>query len=233
MIGEVVRLGRGLERKPLIYPTLYKTLVFTLFVGVFALIEHAIKGLWSGKGLTGGLVDFFEKGPYELLANSLVVFVACIPFFGVKELGRVLGQDKVRALLPEKSRPGNRGIGAGMTRCVSDLLRRYLAILTWGTEYSRRGLAAVSGSDARVPLELIFNERPRSVRCSRRRHTLGDDVRGSLDYALEHLGESLKLIVVLGHSGCGAVTAAVDVFLTQRATCRLRRSTRCARWSTG
>ena len=98
MIGEVVRLGRGLERKPLIYPTLYKTLVFTLFVGVFALIEHAIKGLWSGKGLTGGLVDFFEKGPYELLANSLVVFVACIPFFGVKELGRVLGQDKVRAL---------------------------------------------------------------------------------------------------------------------------------------
>ena len=29
-----------------------------------------------------------------------------------------------------------------MTRCVSDLLRRYLAILTWGTEYSRRTLDA-------------------------------------------------------------------------------------------
>ena len=44
-------------------------------------------------------------------------------------------------------------------------------------------------------------------------NTLGDDVRGSLNYAIEHLGESLKLIVVLGHSGCGAVTAAADVFL--------------------
>jgi hypothetical protein len=33
-----------------------------------------------------------------LLANSLVVFVAFFPFFGVKELGRVLGQDKIKAL---------------------------------------------------------------------------------------------------------------------------------------
>ena len=43
-------------------------------------------------------------------------------------------------------------------------------------------------------------------------NTLGDDVRGSIDYALEHLGESLKLVVVLGHSGCGAITEAVNVF---------------------
>jgi hypothetical protein len=98
MIGDVFRLGRGLERKPLIYPTLYKTVVFTLFVGVFTLIEHAIKGLWKGEGFTRGVVDFLGKGPYELLANSLIVFVAFIPFFAVKELGRVLGEEKIRAL---------------------------------------------------------------------------------------------------------------------------------------
>jgi hypothetical protein len=98
MIGEVIRLGRGLEQKPLIYPTLYKTVAFTFFVGVFKLIEQVIKGLWKGEGLTGGLIEFFEKGSLELLANSLVVFVAFIPFFGVKELGRVLGEDKIRAL---------------------------------------------------------------------------------------------------------------------------------------
>jgi carbonic anhydrase len=38
-------------------------------------------------------------------------------------------------------------------------------------------------------------------------------VLGSLKYAIEHLRGSLKIVVVLGHSGCGAVTAAVDVFL--------------------
>jgi hypothetical protein len=98
MIGEVVRLGRGLERKPLIYPTLYKTVVFTLFVGAFKIVEEVVKGLLTGEGITGGLAYFFEKGPYELLANSIIVFVAFIPFFGIKELGRVLGQDKIRTL---------------------------------------------------------------------------------------------------------------------------------------
>jgi hypothetical protein len=98
MIGDAVRLGRGLERKPLIYPALYKTVVFTLFVAVFTLIEHGVRGLWEGEGFTSGVVDFFGKGSDEILANSLVVFVAFIPFFGIKELGRVVGQDKIRGL---------------------------------------------------------------------------------------------------------------------------------------
>jgi hypothetical protein len=52
----------------------------------------------------GGVADFFGKG-HELLANSLVVFVAFIPFFGVKELGRVLGQDKIWALFFQRREP--------------------------------------------------------------------------------------------------------------------------------
>ena len=99
MIGDVIRLGRGLEQKSLIYPTLYKTLVFTVFVGVFKMIEYAIKGLWKGQGFMGGINEFIGKGSHEILANSLVVIVAFIPFFVVKELERVLGKDKIRALL--------------------------------------------------------------------------------------------------------------------------------------
>ena len=102
MIGGVFRLGRhlgqGLEQRSLIYPTLYKTVAFTLFVGVFTLIEHVIKGLWMGKGLTGGLVGFLGKGSHELLAGCLVVFVAFVPFFAFRELGRVLGESKIRTL---------------------------------------------------------------------------------------------------------------------------------------
>ena len=98
MIGAVFRLGHGLERKPLIYPTLYKTVVFSFFVGVFTVIEHVIMGLWHGKGLMEGLADFLGKGVHELLAGSLVLFVALIPFFAVKELGRVLGEEKIRTL---------------------------------------------------------------------------------------------------------------------------------------
>ena len=102
MIGAVLRLGRGLEDKPLIYPTLYKTAVFTLFVAVFTLTEAAIKGLWKGIGFVGGIVEYFEKGPHEFLAGSVMLFVAFIPFFGVKELARVLGEKKIETLFFRK-----------------------------------------------------------------------------------------------------------------------------------
>jgi hypothetical protein len=105
MIGAVLRLGRGLEQKPLIYPTLYKTAIFTLFVGIFTVLENVIEGLWKGTGFTGDLVELLGKGPKEFLANSLVVFVAFIPFFGVKELGRVLGQDRIWALFFRRRDP--------------------------------------------------------------------------------------------------------------------------------
>ena len=44
-------------------------------------------------------------------------------------------------------------------------------------------------------------------------NVLGAECLGSLEYAAAHLADSLRLIVVLGHSSCGAVTAAVDSFL--------------------
>ncbi len=36
---------------------------------------------------------------------------------------------------------------------------------------------------------------------------------GSLDYAVMHLA-SIQLLVVLGHTGCGAISAAVDAYMT-------------------
>ena len=79
----------------------------------------------------------------------------------------------------------------------------------------QRPFAVVLGcSDARVPVELIFGEGPNDLFVIRvAGNGLGTEVLGSLKFAVDHLGESLKLIVVLGHSGCGAVTAAVDIFL--------------------
>jgi carbonic anhydrase len=75
--------------------------------------------------------------------------------------------------------------------------------------------AAILGcSDARVPVELIFGEGPNDLFVIRvAGNSLGTQVLGSLKFAVDHLGRSLKLIVVLGHSGCGALTVAVDVFL--------------------
>jgi carbonic anhydrase len=79
----------------------------------------------------------------------------------------------------------------------------------------QRPFAAILGcSDARVPVELIFNEGPNELFVIRvAGNGLGTEILGSLKYAVDNLRGSLKLIVVLGHSGCGALTTAVDVFL--------------------
>jgi len=102
MIGSVVRLGRALEQRPLIYSTLYKTLVFTVFVGVFKLIEYAVKGLFTGKGLAGGVLAYADKGLPMLLADALVIFVALMPFFAIRELQRVMGEKTIRDLFFRK-----------------------------------------------------------------------------------------------------------------------------------
>ena len=98
MIGDILHFGRRLEQKSLIYPTLLKTVVFSVFVAAFTLIEHMLKGLWEGKGAMAGLIDFFGKGSHELLAGCLIIFVSLIPFFAFRELGRVLGEGKLWAL---------------------------------------------------------------------------------------------------------------------------------------
>jgi carbonic anhydrase len=83
-----------------------------------------------------------------------------------------------------------------------------------GTPKQRPFAAVLGCSDARVPIELIFNEGPNDLFVVRvAGNGLGNDVLGSLRYAIDHLRGSLRLVVVLGHSGCGAMSAAVDSFL--------------------
>src|SRR5436305_9248189 len=63
-------------------------------------------------------------------------------------------------------------------------------------------------ADSRVAPELLFDEGLGDLFVIRVAGNIADDaVLGSIEYAVEHLGS--KLIVVLGHESCGAVSAAV------------------------
>jgi hypothetical protein len=98
LIGDALRLGRRFEEEPLIIPALYKAVMFSLFVGLFAILEHVIGGLIHGKGVAGGFREIMSEGKDELLARCLLTFFAFIPFFAFKELGRVMGNGKLDAL---------------------------------------------------------------------------------------------------------------------------------------
>jgi carbonic anhydrase len=72
-------------------------------------------------------------------------------------------------------------------------------------------------SDARAPIERIFDQSLNDLFVIRvAGNVLGVECLGSIDYAVNQLGGSMKLLVVLGHSSCGAVTAAVDSYLAPK-----------------
>ena len=67
----------------------------------------------------------------------------------------------------------------------------------------------VGCSDSRVPPELVFDVSLGDIFVIRTAGEVVDEVGlGSIEYAIEHLGT--RLVVVLGHQHCGAVSAAVE-----------------------
>jgi hypothetical protein len=90
IVGESLGIGERFADQPLIIPTLYKTLLFALFMLFFSVLEHLIGGFLHGINLTE-IFQEISSGRYEMLARVLMMFVAFIPFFAFREAMRVLG----------------------------------------------------------------------------------------------------------------------------------------------
>ena len=100
VFGSVLRVGERFSDRPLIVPTLYKTLCFALLVLAFSVLEHLIEGWFRGKA-TGVIVnEVLDQGKWEILTR--VAGRVLLP------KARLLGEDLEEA----------RGVGfvAGITR---------------------------------------------------------------------------------------------------------------------
>jgi carbonic anhydrase len=72
----------------------------------------------------------------------------------------------------------------------------------------------VGCSDARVPMEMVFGQGFNDFFVIRvAGNVLSAVCQGSIDFALTALSESLRVLVMVGHASCGAVTGAVDAYL--------------------
>ncbi|MGL5561690.1 MAG: carbonic anhydrase [Tannerellaceae bacterium] len=83
------------------------------------------------------------------------------------------------------------------------------------TSRKQKPFATIIGcSDSRVPVELIFDQGIGDLFIIRTAgNTVGDSLTmGTLDYSIYSLG--VKLIIVLGHEGCGGISGAIDCPLT-------------------
>ena len=86
-----------------------------------------------------------------------------------------------------------------------DLLAQVKATSTGQAPFA----AIVGCMDARVPPELVFDQRIGDIFCARiAGNFVNTDTIGSLEFATKVAGS--RAIVVLGHSECGAIKGAVD-----------------------
>jgi carbonic anhydrase len=98
---------------------------------------------------------------------------------------------------------------AGNQRFVSGKPKTVAMVsLRQSLEKSQHPKAIVlSCSDSRVPPELVFDQSLGDLFVVRAAGNIADPIGlGSMEYAVEHLGSTV--LVVLGHTKCGAVTAA-------------------------
>lgn len=150
----------------------------------------------------------------------------------VPDLTIVTDAEQARAIERERNgTPSRQGMNSGVSAPTGKSPRESLELLRQGNQRfvenkmtslrrdektrlelstTQRPFAVVlSCSDSRVPPEVVFDQGLGDVFVVRNAgHVLDAGPIASIEYALEHLGA--RLIVVMGHESCGAVKAALS-----------------------
>lgn len=95
MIGEYLRFDQRFPNKPLIVPVLYNTLLFSLFLLIFIILEHFFVGLISKHSVSTIYHEFFNKHIFKVLSNVFILLFVLIPFFSILELRRIIGEARL------------------------------------------------------------------------------------------------------------------------------------------
>ena len=120
--------------------------------------------------------------------------------------------NQTREAAPETSAHAIDRLSKGNARFVSGKLRHPHSANEWRKRLidGQAPFATILGcSDSRVPPELLFDQGFGDLFVIRvAGNVIDTDVVGSIEYGVDHL--KTKLVVVMGHEGCGAVTAALQ-----------------------
>ena len=116
------------------------------------------------------------------------------------------------AAVLERLRSGNARYAAGRDLTFRSVDASLLQELVGG----QAPVAAILGcADSRVPVEMIFDQGPGDLFVVRvAGNVAGGAQLASLEFAIEQLG--VRVVVVLGHGGCGAVAATLDAIASAR-----------------
>jgi hypothetical protein len=108
LIADAIPFLRRFDHRPLIYPILFKTIVYSLLVfiarSIEALIHYLVQGGVLGHG--GFIADLMGRFSWaNFAAIQLWTFVLFLIYVAVSELNQRLGEGRLTALLFSRDRP--------------------------------------------------------------------------------------------------------------------------------
>ncbi|HUK09451.1 MAG TPA: hypothetical protein VLX09_16365 [Stellaceae bacterium] len=91
LIAEDLRIGNRFAQRALIYPILYKAAVFSILFIVAYTLEKVIVGYFGGESASASLPYLGSNTLRGVACVWAILFVSLIPFFTIREIGRVIG----------------------------------------------------------------------------------------------------------------------------------------------
>jgi len=111
LIGEALHVGERFRDRSLWVPVLWKTLVFSLFIAAFVVVEHLVGAAVHHRPLAEEF-QFVTQHRDVVLARIQLETVALVPLFAFMELGRALGERELHNLFLRRATaatPSGRG----------------------------------------------------------------------------------------------------------------------------
>jgi hypothetical protein len=99
LVAEDLKFARRFEHLPLIVPVLHKAAAFAVLFIVFYVLEEVIVGVVGGATAAASIPQIGGGTLEGVLCVFGVAFVSLIPFFGIKEIGRVVGERELWNLM--------------------------------------------------------------------------------------------------------------------------------------
>ena len=99
LVAEDLNVGRWWRERPLIFPILTESFAFAVVFIVFHIVEHLAVGLIKGEKVAASIPVIGGGGIVGVISVALLYFVALIPFFAFRNIGREIGERRLNAMV--------------------------------------------------------------------------------------------------------------------------------------
>jgi hypothetical protein len=91
-VGHALHLGERYNKQALIWPTLYRSLVFLVLLAVLFVLEESIVGYIHHRKIIDSIAEIGGGSLHQFIATTIIMLLILIPFFAFRSLGEVVGE---------------------------------------------------------------------------------------------------------------------------------------------